>query len=216
MEVVTVLIVDDHELVRMGIERYLANYPEVKVVGTASDGDTAIRLAAELKPDVVLMDLVMPGVDGVEATRRILDSLPETRVLVLTSFSDQERIIDAIDAGALGYLLKDSEPGDLLRGIQAVARGESPLSPKAAQAINAARRARPQASDLTAREGEVLVLMARGLANKQIARKLGISENTVKAHLANIFHRIGVSDRTQAALWAERRGMLAASDGAKT
>jgi DNA-binding NarL/FixJ family response regulator len=127
---------------------------------------------------------------------------------VLTSFSDRDRILDAIDAGAVGYLLKDSEPEELLRGVRAAARGESPLSPRAAQAIIAARKERQQARDLSPREMEVLILLGRGMANKQIAQRLGISEKTVKAHLVNVFQRIGVHDRTQAALWAQRRGLL--------
>ena len=205
---ITVLIVDDHELVRVGIAQFLANQPDIEVVGTAGDGEAAVREALAHKPEVVLMDLSMPGTDGVEATRAIVQKLPETRVLVLTSFSDRERILDAIDAGAVGYLLKDSEPEELLRGIHAAKRGESPLSPKAAQAIIAARKERQQTRDLSPRETEVLVLLGRGMANKQIAQRLGISEKTVKAHLVNVFQRIGVADRTQAALWAERRGLL--------
>jgi len=206
--VIKVLIVDDHELVRAGIGQFLANHPDVAVVGSAADGEEAVRRSIELSPDVVLMDLVMPGMDGVEATRRISQELPGTRVLVLTSFSDRERIIDAIDAGAVGYLLKDSEPEELLKGIRAAARGESALSPKAAQAIIAARRERQQTRELSPRETEVLILLTRGMANKQIAQRLGISEKTVKAHLISVFQRIGVADRTQAALWAERRGLL--------
>jgi DNA-binding NarL/FixJ family response regulator len=206
--VITVLIVDDHELVRLGIQQFLSNKPDVEVIGTAADGETAIKFCAEYQPDVVLMDLVMPGMDGVEATRAICAAGSRTRVLVLTSFSDRERIIDAIDAGAIGYLLKDSEPDELLRGIHAAARGESPLSPRAAQAIIAARRQRTQLSDLTPREMAVLGRLSAGMSNKEIARKLGISEGTVKSHLSSIFQRIGVADRTQAALWAERRGPL--------
>ena len=205
---IRVLVVDDHELVRMGISQYLANQPDIEVIGTAGDGAAAVREALAQAPDVVLMDLAMPGIDGVEATRSILRDRPETRVLVLTSFSDRDRILDAIDAGAVGYLLKDSEPEELLRGIHAAARGESPLSPKAAQTIISARRDREEASQLSPRETEVLVLLAGGLINKQIAQRLGISEKTVKAHLVNVFQRIGVADRTQAALWAERRGLL--------
>jgi len=155
-----------------------------------------------------LMDLAMPEIDGVEATRRITSLAPEVRVLVLTSFSDRERILDALDAGAVGYLLKDAAPDELLRGIRAVARGESPLSPKAAQAIIAARKERVAAGDLSPRETDVLILVAKGLANKQIAQQLGISEKTVKAHLVSAFQRIGVSDRTQAAVWAHRRGLV--------
>jgi DNA-binding NarL/FixJ family response regulator len=205
---ITVLIADDHELIRMGIQQFLENHSDVEVVGIATDGATAIDLACELRPDVVLMDLAMPEIDGVEATRRITSVAPEVRVLVLTSFSDRERILDALDAGAVGYLLKDAAPDELLRGIRSVAHGESPLSPKAAQAILAARKERVTAGDLSPRETDVLILVAKGLANKQIAQQLAISEKTVKAHLVNVFQRIGVSDRTQAAVWAHRRGLL--------
>lgn len=205
---IRVLVVDDHELVRAGIAQFLSTQADIAVVGDASDGEQAVLKAQDYRPDVVLMDLVMPGVDGVEATRRIVQAVPEARVLVLTSFSDRERILDAIDAGAVGYLLKDSEPAELISGIHAAARGESPLSPKAAQALVAARKERLQTRDLSPRETEVLQQLARGLSNKQIAQRLGITEKTVKAHLVNIFQRLGVEDRTQAALWAERRGLL--------
>jgi DNA-binding NarL/FixJ family response regulator len=153
------------------------------------------------------MDLSMPGVDGIEATRRLMAQRPESRVVVLTSFSDRERILDALDAGAVGYLLKDAEPGELLRGIEAAARGESPLAPKAAKAVLTARAESRPAAELTAREQEVLGLLGQGLANKQIARRLGIAEKTVKAHLTSVFQSIGVTDRTQAALWARSHGI---------
>ena len=205
---ITVLIADDHELIGMGIQQFLANQPDVEVVGMATNGVMAVGLASELHPNVVLMDLAMPEIDGVEATRQITAQLPDVRVLVLTSFSDRERILDAVDAGAVGYLLKDAPPDELLRGIRAVARGESPLSPKAAQALLAARKERVEVQDLSPRETEVLILVAKGLANKQVAQQLGISEKTVKAHLVSVFQRIGVSDRTQAAVWAHRRGLL--------
>ena len=205
---ISILIADDHELIRIGLKQFLANQPDVEVIGTAADGAAAVKLSEELKPDVVLMDLAMPNVDGVEATRQITALLPGVRVLVLTSFSDQDRILDAVDAGAVGYLLKDAAPDEILRGIRAAARGESPLSPKAASTLLAARKERLELRELSPRETEVLVLVARGLANKQIAQRLGISEKTVKAHLVSVFQRIGVSDRTQAAVWAHRRGLL--------
>jgi DNA-binding NarL/FixJ family response regulator len=158
-----------------------------------------------LHPDVVLMDLQMPGIDGVAATRQIVASGAQSQVVVLTSFSDSERIVAALDAGAIGYLLKDTEPEDLLEGVRAAARGESPLNPRAARQLLTARASTPVLTvDLTPREREVLGLVRQGLANKQIARRLGITERTVKAHLTSTFQRIGVSDRTQAALWAER------------
>jgi DNA-binding NarL/FixJ family response regulator len=194
--------------VRTGLSQLLESFEDIQVVGAAADGDEAVAMATEHEPDVVLMDLSMPGTDGVEATRRIMSSLPSTRVVVFTSFSDRERILEALDAGAIGYLLKDAEPDELQRGIHAAARGESPLAPKAAHALISARTERKPSSTLTDREREVLILLAQGLANKQIARRLGIAEKTVKAHLTNVFQRIGVADRTQAALWAERNGLL--------
>lgn len=205
---IRVLIVDDHAVVRAGLQQLLAQADDIEVVGTASDGGQALTQARELGPDVVLMDLQMPEVDGVTATREIVaEGLAE--VLVLTSFSDGERIVGALDAGAVGYLLKDADPDDVLSGIRAVSRGESPIHPRAAREMLTARAATPQPAnaDLTPREAEVLKLVRLGLANKQIARRLGISERTVKAHLTSVFARIGVADRTQAALWAERQGL---------
>jgi DNA-binding NarL/FixJ family response regulator len=204
---IRVLIVDDHAMLRAGLEQLLTGESDLDVVGKAADGREAIRLARELRPDVVLMDLQMPDVDGVEATRTIVgEELAD--VLVLTSYSDAERIVGALDAGALGYLLKDAEADEVLRGIRAVARGESPINPRAARQLLGARRTTSAvAAELTPRETEVLGLVRQGLANKQIARRLGISERTVKAHLTSAFQRIGVVDRTQAALWAERNGL---------
>jgi DNA-binding NarL/FixJ family response regulator len=202
---IRVVIVDDHAVLRAGLEQLLAGQSDLEVVGTAAGGQEAIDLVRELRPDVVLMDLQMPGVDGVRATRTIV-SEELADVLVLTSYSDAERIVGALDAGAMGYLLKDAEPDEVLTGIRAVARGESPINPRAARELLGARRTTP-ATELTPRESEVLVLVRQGLANKQIARRLGISERTVKAHLTSAFQRIGVVDRTQAALWAERNGL---------
>jgi DNA-binding NarL/FixJ family response regulator len=210
---ITVVLSDDHALVRRGLEQLLDADPDIEVVGTASDGREAVELVSRLRPDVVLMDLQMPELDGVEATRKIVHESPDDKqvqVVVLTSFSDTERIVAAIDAGAVGYLLKDTEPEDLLEGVRAAARGESPLHPRAARQLLTARtKQQPSTAnvDLTKRESEVLSLVRKGLANKQIARRLGISERTVKAHLTSTFQRIGVTDRTQAALWAERHGI---------
>lgn len=206
---IRVLLVDDHAVLRGGLERLLAGEPDIEVVGTAADGDEAVEEVRRTRPDVVLMDLQMPGTDGVTATRRIVtEGGPD--VLVLTSFSDAERIVAALDAGAVGYLLKDADPEDVVAGVRAVSRGESPLHPRAARQLLGARQAGQAGQagvDLTPREQEVLGLVRQGLANKQIARRLGISERTVKAHLTSVFARIGVVDRTQAALWAERRGL---------
>ncbi len=208
---IRVLVADDHQLVRAGLQSLLDGVDDMTVVGAAADGAEAVGLVAETKPDVVLMDLSMPGVDGVEATRRILGGHPDTAVVVLTSYADRDRILDALDAGAIGYLLKDAEPAELLQGIRSAARGESPLDPRAARTVLGARRERRALGDLTDREREVLALVAKGLANKQIARSLGITERTVKAHLTSVFQRIGVTDRTSAALWAQRHRLVAES-----
>jgi DNA-binding NarL/FixJ family response regulator len=204
--VIRVLLAEDHKLVRAGLERLLATAGDIEVVGGAADGAEAIVLAAEMRPDVVLMDLSMPSLDGVEATRRIVAANADVQVVVLTSLSDRERILAALDAGAVGYLLKDAEPEELIGGVRAAARGESPLAPKAARALLTARTERGQAG-LSEREREVLRCVAGGMPNKLIARTLGISEKTVKAHLTRVFQQIGVTDRTQAALWAREHGL---------
>jgi len=203
---IRVVLVDDHAVIRAGLEQLLAGTDDIEVVGTAANGAEALDVVRRIRPDVVLMDLQMPEVDGVAATRAIMAERLGVDVLVLTSFSDSERIIAALDAGAVGYLLKDADPDDVLQGIRAVSRGESPIHPKAARALLGTRAGSPQVQ-LTARETEVLTLVREGLANKQIARRLDISERTVKAHLTSAFARIGVADRTQAALWAERNGL---------
>jgi DNA-binding NarL/FixJ family response regulator len=200
-----VLAVDDHPLARAGLEQLVGLLDGIELVGTAASADEAVRLTAERAPDVVLMDLEMPDKDGIQATRELLARRPGTAVVVLTSFSDRERILAALDAGAVGYLLKDVQPDELARAIEAAAGGESPLHPRAARELLADRHALgPQ---LSAREEEVLALLAQGLPNKLIARRLEISERTVKGHLTRIFERIGVTDRTQAALWARERGV---------
>jgi DNA-binding NarL/FixJ family response regulator len=204
---IRVVLAEDHALVRAGLERLLAATGDIDVVGSATNGAEAVTLAVELGPDVVLMDLAMPEMDGREATRRITAEAPAVNVVVLTSFSDRDRILEALDAGAVGYLLKDAEPDELVRGVRAAARGESPLAPKAAHALIRARTATRE-SELSEREREVLGLLARGQANKRIALELGISEKTVKAHVTSIIQRLVVSDRTQAALWAHRNGLV--------
>ena len=170
---------------------------------TATDGAEAVTLVTERRPDIVLMDLSMPNVDGIEATRQILEIHPDVAIVVLTSFGDQRKVLDALDAGAVGYLLKQADPEHILDALRATAAGGAPLDPKAARVLLESReRTASLESALTDREREVLKLVADGLANKVIALRLGISERTVKAHLTNIFQRIGVTDRTQAALWA--------------
>jgi len=202
--VIRVLLIDDHALVRAGLARLIAPDPELEVVGQAGDGSTGATLARELQPDVALVDLAMPGLDGIETTRRVLRASEHTQVVVLTAFSDRVQVLGALDAGARGYLLKDAEPDELLRGIRAAARGESPLDPRAAHAVLTRQTV---GATLTEREREVLKLVAEGLPNKQIARALGITEKTVKAHMTKIFAAIGVTDRTAAALWAHRNGV---------
>jgi DNA-binding NarL/FixJ family response regulator len=204
---IRVAIVDDHELVRAGLSELLDSADDIEVVATAADGEHALDAVGRGNPDVVLMDLSMPVVDGIEATRRVTEAHPEVRVVALTSFSDSAQVLGALDAGAIGYLLKDASPDELRGAVRAAARGESPLSPKAAGAVLASRGGQSAESELSAREREVLELVADGLPNKLIARRLEISEKTVKAHLTSVFQQIGVTDRTQAALWARRRGL---------
>lgn len=207
---IRVVLADDHAVVRRGLAGLIESTDDLEVVGVAKDGAEAVALVREHRPDVAVMDLQMPVLDGVEATRAIVAEQTGTEVLVLTSFSDHARIDAAIEAGAVGYLLKDAEPDTLLDGIRAVARGESPLDPRAARRLlsRATRSADdPAGADLSPRETEVLRLVVEGLLNKQIAARLGITERTVKAHLTSAYQRIGVADRTQAALWVERHGL---------
>jgi DNA-binding NarL/FixJ family response regulator len=203
---ITVALVDDHAVLREGLALLLAGEPDIEVVGMASDGSGALELVRQTRPHVLIMDLQMPDMDGVTATRLVVAE-GGTDVLVLTSFSDTDRIVAALDAGAVGYLLKDAEPEDVMAGVRAVSRGESPIHPRAARQLLGALPAASGELGLTPRELQVIILVRQGLANKQIARRLGISERTVKTHLTSAFSRIGASDRTQAALWAERRGL---------
>jgi len=204
---IRLLIADDHAVVRSGLEHLVATFAEVELVGAAANGAEAVEAASLHRPDVVLMDLEMPILDGIEATRRIVRSAPDVAVVVLTSFSDREQILRALDAGAVGYLLKDAEPRELEQAVRAAARGESPLDPRAGRALLQERAQGSPLDALSERERDVLALVARGLPNKVIARELGISEKTVKAHLTSVFRTIGVTDRTQAALWAGRNGL---------
>lgn len=206
---IRVVLADDHAVVRRGLTGLIESTDDLEVVGVARDGSEAVDLVREHRPDVAVMDLQMPVLDGVEATRAIVGEASGTEVLVLTSFSDHARIDAAIEAGAVGYLLKDAEPEVLLDGIRAVARGESPLDPRAARRVLSRRStgADQAAAALSPRETEVLRLVVEGLLNKQIAQRLGITERTVKAHLTSAYQRIGVADRTQAALWAQRHDL---------
>ena len=203
---IRVLLADDHGVIRDGLGRLIAGLEDVELVGTAADGAEAVDLAKRLDPDVVLMDLDMPRVDGIEATRTILAG-QQTNVLVLTAFSDRQRILGALEAGACGYLLKDAASEDVAEGIRAAARGESPLDPRAARTVLSARNEPDPLAGLSQREREVLDALVEGLPNKLIARRLEISEKTVKSHLTRIFRVLDVTDRTQAALWAERHGV---------
>jgi DNA-binding NarL/FixJ family response regulator len=215
------LLVDDHEVVRAGLRMLLARFADLEVLGEAADGHAALAAVEQLDPDVVLMDLSMPGMDGVTATRALAETHPEVHVVVLTTFADREHVTAAIDAGAVGYLLKDADPEALAGGIRAAARGHAPLDPRAAMALIGRRRGpassagshAPGPADelsdaaaptLTAREREVLALVGEGMSNRLISRRLGIAEKTVKAHLTSIYAQIGVTDRVQAALWWQR------------
>jgi DNA-binding NarL/FixJ family response regulator len=208
--VIRVLIADDHALVRRGLSDLLGAADGVEVVGAIEDGLLAVAAVNELEPDILLMDLSMPGLDGIQATRAVLAARPTTMVIILTSFSENARILSALEAGAVGYLLKDADPDDIIRALRDATAGGVPLSPKAARALLPASRSTGTAGaeSLTAREKEVLSLVATGLPNKSIARQLSISEKTVKAHLTRVFTVLGVSDRTSAALWAQRNGLL--------
>jgi DNA-binding NarL/FixJ family response regulator len=207
---IRVVVADDHAVVRSGLTGLIEGTDDLEVVAVAADGREAVEQVRRHRPDVALMDLQMPGIDGVEATRTIVAEGLGAEVLVLTSFSDQARIHAAIDAGAVGYLLKDAEPAVLLDGIRAVARGESPIDPRAARHLLAARPSdgSEAVGELSPRETEVLRLVVEGLLNKQIAQRLGVTERTVKAHLTSAYQRIGVADRTQAALWAQRHALV--------
>jgi len=203
---IRVLLADDHGVVRDGLGRLIAGLDGVELVGEAANGAEAVEQARLTKPDVVLMDLDMPVMDGIEATRKLLAERPETSVLVLTAFSDRPRITGALEAGARGYLLKDVDAETVADGIRAAARGEAPLDPRAARTMLDAQSEPDPLRGLSDREREVLALLVEGLPNKLIARRLEISEKTVKSHLTQIFRELGVTDRTQAALWAERNG----------
>ena len=206
---IRIVVVDDHQVVRAGLRMLLTRYEDLELVGEAADGQAGLELVSAVVPDVVLMDLSMPVLDGVAATRLIAAQHPDVRVVALTTFADREHVTAAIDAGAVGYLLKDADPEALAGGIRAAARGEAPLDPRAAHVLLDRRRTREQpatmaGAELTPREREVLELVGHGLSNRLIARRLGISEKTVKAHLTSVFGRIGAADRVQAALWWER------------
>jgi len=206
-DVISVLIADDHPFVRHGLRTYLETLDDMDVAGEAADGAEAVELAGRLLPDVVLMDLVMPELDGIEATRRIKAASPATKVIALTSFDDDEKVFPAIKAGAAGYLLKDVRPAELAEAVRKASRGEALLAPSVAAKLMQEVAGERPSSGLTDRELEVLRLIARGLPNKQIAQELVVSEKTVKTHVSNILAKLHLADRTQAALYAVREGL---------
>ncbi len=208
---IRILLVDDHAIVRKGLRALLAEIDDIEVVGEAADGQQAINQAAALQPDVILMDIVMPNMDGIEATQRITRQQPEARVLALTSFAADDKLFPAIKAGALGYLLKDSDPEDLLQAIRQVHRGEPSLHPRIARKLlHELGRPSPQPptpEPLTRREVEVLRLVAQGQSNQQIADKLSIAEVTVRTHVSHILDKLHLANRVQATLYALREGL---------
>lgn len=209
---IKVLLVDDHEMVRIGLAAVLATEDGLEIVGEASNGADGIRLAQEYKPDVIMMDLVMEGMDGIETTRRITELLPECKVIVLTSYLDDEKMYPVIEAGAFSYLLKTSRASEIAQAIRAAARGQSVLeSQVAAKMMNKLRQPRPAAAaheELTEREMEVLRLIAQGKSNQETADELFIGVKTVKFHVTNILAKLGVEDRTQAAIYAIKNGLI--------
>jgi two-component system, NarL family, response regulator LiaR len=207
-----ILITDDHGVVRQGLRMFLSLDPDLEVVGEASNGREALALARELRPDVVLMDLLMPVMDGIKATEAIRSEMPEVEVIALTSVLEDTSVSGAVRAGAIGYLLKDTDAEELKRAIQAAAEGRVHLAPEAAARLMREVRAPESPEDLTERETEVLKLMARGHANKQIASTLFVEEKTVKAHVSSILRKLGVQSRTQAALHAVRTGLVSTGE----
>ncbi|HEX2350301.1 MAG TPA: response regulator transcription factor [Ktedonobacterales bacterium] len=212
-QAITVILVDDHQMVRQGVRAFLEKQPDISVVGEAASGAEALRLAADLVPDVVLMDLVMPAMDGVETTRRLKQISPGSQVIILTSYHDDEHIFPAIRAGALSYILKDVSSGELAEIVRKAARGEAVMHPHVAARVMQELRGGPRAnaqlsSELSERELEVLRLIADGLNNTEIAERLVISEHTVKRHVSNILSKLHLADRTQAAVYAWREGVV--------
>lgn len=205
---IRIVITDDHGVVRQGLRMYLSLDPDFEVVGEASDGREAVELARKLEPDVVLMDLLMPVMDGIEATGAIRKELPEVEVIALTSVLEDTSVTGAVRAGAIGYLLKDTDAEELSRAIKAASEGRVHLAPEAAARLMREVRAPENPDSLTARETEILMLVARGKANKQIASELYLSEKTVKAHVSSVLMKLGVQSRTQAALHAVRTGLV--------
>ena len=208
---ITVMVVDDHVIVRAGLAQVLANAPDIQIVGEAADGAEALSLLAAIEPDVILMDLSMPGMDGITATRHILREYPQACVVALTSYGDREHVMAMLDAGARGYLVKDGDPEEVVRAVRAAADGGSPLAPVAGSALLRTRQERVDLYTLTAREREVLELLVTGLSNRAIGEQLKVAEATVKAHLTRVYAALGVSDRMSAALRARQMGLGSSS-----
>jgi len=212
MERVSVLLIDDHRVVRQGLRDFLESQDDIEIVGEAASGEEGVKLAQERLPDVVLMDMVLPGIDGVEATRRIKAVCPSTRIIVLTSFADDDKVFPAIKAGAISYLLKDVQPEELARAIRAAQRNEAVLHPEVAaklmQEFTTPRTTNDSVEQLTERELDVLRQIAHGKSNKEIADTLIISEKTVKTHVSNILSKLHLADRTQAAIYALRQRLV--------
>lgn len=216
-DIIRIVIADDHTIVRSGVQALLETIDDLEVVGEAADGQQAVTVVMALRPDVILMDLEMPVLDGIQAIERIMAAWPEARILVLTSFATDDRVFPAVKAGALGYLLKDSGPEALVQAIRQVQRGESSLHPKIArkliQELSRPASQPPTADPLTPREVDVLQLVAQGLGNQEIGDKLFIGEATVRSHVSNILSKLHLASRTQAALYALREGYASLDDG---
>ena len=216
MDKIKLLIVDDHAVVRQGLRGFLELTEEFDVVGEGSNGLEAVSFAQELQPDVILMDLIMPEMDGIEATRRIKLANPDTKILILSSFGDENNVLPAIQAGALGYILKDIDPEELADAIRKTAQGKTQLDPEIANLLISHmqndskddKQANQKLSELTSREVEVLIQIGRGLSNKEIASELSISQMTVKTHVSNILSKLHLADRTQAAIFSIRQGLV--------
>jgi DNA-binding NarL/FixJ family response regulator len=205
---ITILIADDHDVVRQGLQMFLSDDPELEIVAEARNGAEALALAKELRPDVILMDILMPVMDGITAIGEVRRALPETEVIALTSVLEDAKVVGAVKAGAIGYLLKDTRGDELCRAIKAAAAGQVQLSPQAAARLMREVRAPESPETLTERETDVLRLLAQGKANKEIAVALSIGENTVKTHVSNVLEKLGVQSRTQAALYAAQIGLV--------
>ncbi|SDM49661.1 response regulator [Sediminibacillus halophilus] len=208
---ISVLFVDDHEMVRIGVSAYLTTQPDIEVIGEADNGKKAVELALELRPDIILMDLVMEGMDGIEATEKIVKAWPEARIIVVTSFIDDEKVYPALEAGASSYLLKTSKASEIAQAIRSTYQGDAVFEPEVTNKVMAKMRNRQTTlphESLTAREMEVLLLVAQGKSNQEIADELFIALKTAKVHVSNILSKLEVQDRTQAAVYAYRQGLV--------